>query len=463
MNKILNSLIETCSIISLFMCMFACAQDEKDLFEKSAAERLNESASKYQELLEASEYGWALEFYLGDESTPTSYVSTVRFYDGNVDMVSEMVLSEDHIAISLDEPTYETLTSKYSVKAEQSIVLSFDTYALPIHYYSEPFKDVFGAVPNGYGGDFEFCFLKTSIDQDTIYLRGKRFYRDVRLVRIHEDGSSYIKKVYKMKDLSIFDMGTMQFGDKSYVIDIYRKRLVIELDHEKQVAESHFFVYTNNGFRLLNPVEFNGCWLESFTFDWDTGVLISQDGKAVAHFPTPWEQIANTKLDWYIKNTDKSANFEEKYTSISRHMLMPPRFPLPQIFIGMMIGRDYSFGILDKVICFNFRWYRPGRYGHIKESYKIRMEINESNNTISFIPVEPGGGWGNYSYPDNNAPMINDEMAYIDEIVKYNPYRVEFDMEGIKIKEAKLISISNENIYFTLEERELNDNILGLK
>ena len=449
-----------CLFIALSV-MISCAHEEDNLFDMSAAQRLNESVKSYHDLLESSEFGWALEFYIGNEDSPTSFVTTTKFYSGNVDMVAEIQMDENH-SMSSYEPTYEVFTSKYSVNGEQGIVLSFDTHNLPIHYYTEPYSFL-GTNPNGYGGDFEFCLLKTSEDLDTIYMRGKRYGRDTRLVRIHEEGGNYMRALYRMKDLSLFDLGQMTFDNKSYTIDIYRKRLVIEMDHENQIADQHFFVYNNKGFRLLKPVMFNGCWLESFEFDNETGVISSQDGRAIAHFPSPYEQIANTKLDWYIKNTDKSNNFTAKYNAIASHMLMPPRFPLPQIFIGTSISRDYSYGILDKKLCFSFRWFFSGLYGHIQERYLIEMGIDKEKNLIYFNAIEPGGGWGNYFYPASGISMINDEKAYIDEIVKHSPYKVEFSMDGIRVKEAKLISENDNSIFFTLEERELNDNILLLK
>ncbi len=44
--------------------MFAgCAGEEKDLFEKSAAERLNETGKIYSSRLQSSEAGWVMEYY----------------------------------------------------------------------------------------------------------------------------------------------------------------------------------------------------------------------------------------------------------------------------------------------------------------------------------------------------------------------------------------------------------------
>lgn len=46
----------------------SCTHEEDDLFGESAAQRLNKSVEKYQNLLTSSENGWVMEFLPSDGS-----------------------------------------------------------------------------------------------------------------------------------------------------------------------------------------------------------------------------------------------------------------------------------------------------------------------------------------------------------------------------------------------------------
>ena len=59
MNKILSLTL----LIGAATLMIGCAGEEEDLFDKSAAERLNEMRSIYTSRLEAQPAGWAMQYY----------------------------------------------------------------------------------------------------------------------------------------------------------------------------------------------------------------------------------------------------------------------------------------------------------------------------------------------------------------------------------------------------------------
>lgn len=149
-------------IMALMLCVgFAsCSHEEDDLFGESAAQRLNKSVDKYQKLLTSSENGWVMEFLPSDGSYG-GFIYTAKFGDEDVSMASDLTLYSD----TEEWPAGTVLSSKYSVKAEQGVILTFDTYNLLFHFFSEPqgSSDV-----DGYESDYEFTFLKTSEDQDTI-------------------------------------------------------------------------------------------------------------------------------------------------------------------------------------------------------------------------------------------------------------------------------------------------------
>ena len=48
----------------LGMTATSCLMEEKELFDKTAAERLDAYLTEYNTLLESSENGWLLEYYV---------------------------------------------------------------------------------------------------------------------------------------------------------------------------------------------------------------------------------------------------------------------------------------------------------------------------------------------------------------------------------------------------------------
>ena len=59
MNKILSYTVLMAATLSLG----SCVSEEDDIFDKTAAERLNEASALYSSRLEASPYGWAMQLY----------------------------------------------------------------------------------------------------------------------------------------------------------------------------------------------------------------------------------------------------------------------------------------------------------------------------------------------------------------------------------------------------------------
>ena len=73
------------------LALTSCAGEEDDIFDKTAAERLNESSAKYSARLEAQPNGWAMQYYptYNDEAPfGSGYLILMRFNpDYSVDVL----------------------------------------------------------------------------------------------------------------------------------------------------------------------------------------------------------------------------------------------------------------------------------------------------------------------------------------------------------------------------------------
>ena len=150
----------------------SCAGEEDDIFDKTAAERLNESSAKYSARLEAQPNGWAMQYYptYYDESPQGSgYLILMRFNpDYSVDVSMDNRFSGN---------VYATATSGWEVIKDNGPVLTFNTYNRCMHAFSDP-EDISWTSDSeqseGCGGDYEFIIVDAPEDASYMMLKGKK-------------------------------------------------------------------------------------------------------------------------------------------------------------------------------------------------------------------------------------------------------------------------------------------------
>ena len=142
MKKIFSILLISAATASFT----ACSTIESDeIFDKSAAERLNEATDKYTNLLTKAPYGWAFEYYPTGDADDGALLYALKFNnDGTVDVAGDP--SQEHHVMAE--------SSIWDIILDQGPVLSFSTYNNLIHMWSDPNSD-----GEGYLGDYEFSFV----------------------------------------------------------------------------------------------------------------------------------------------------------------------------------------------------------------------------------------------------------------------------------------------------------------
>ncbi len=99
------------SVVMLYSCENS---DFEESFDKTPNERVTEAIKEYTETLTASEHGWKMAYYV-DKNRMGAFHFMMQFDDMN-NVKMKMDLSE------------KSITSLYSIKAEDEVLLSFDTY-----------------------------------------------------------------------------------------------------------------------------------------------------------------------------------------------------------------------------------------------------------------------------------------------------------------------------------------------
>ncbi len=186
MNKIFSLSVLVClAALSFSSCV---KSEEDDIFDKSAAERLNEASALYSGYLESSKGGWVMEYYATNDTVypkDNGYIMLAKFNaDGSVVAAMNNVFSG--FRYIEDKSAWEVLT-------DNGPVLSFNSYNNVIHTFSNP-EDL--AITTGTGknetgkgalGDYEFVMVDVPENLEYIMLKGKKRGSYTRMTRLPED------------------------------------------------------------------------------------------------------------------------------------------------------------------------------------------------------------------------------------------------------------------------------------
>lgn len=169
MNKILTmSLLLAAGLLST-----SCVKEEEDLFDKTAAERLNEMKSLYSSRLEAQPAGWAMQYYPTDQAEVPFGNGYLILCDFNADHSVKIGMRN-----SFTGNTYKEETSVWEIITDNGPVLSFNSYNSLFHIFSSP-EDVAvtqddDETGTGIGGDYEFVVVDAPEDASYMMLKGKK-------------------------------------------------------------------------------------------------------------------------------------------------------------------------------------------------------------------------------------------------------------------------------------------------
>ena len=216
--------------ISLLFCaafvFVGCAGEEDDLFNKTAAERLNEASDLYSSRLTAQPNGWAMQLYptTKDEAPyGNGYLLLLRF-NTNHTVVAAMNNSMSSNVFKEDSSAWDVIT-------DNGPVLTFNTYNTVIHTFTNP-EDISSTgskdEPNdetgtGIGGDYEYIITDAPEDASYMMLKGKKRGTYNLLTPVEEgiDYQSYLEDVKNFQN-NMFPSNSPTYDIVHYGDSIYK-------------------------------------------------------------------------------------------------------------------------------------------------------------------------------------------------------------------------------------------------
>lgn len=246
----------------------SCLKDQDDLFDDTAAARMEKYLDEAAKVLQGSEYGWSLDYYPGNNQQYGGYSYTMKFNKNNVEVGSDLA-----------QNPATTLTSLYKFTRDDGAVLSFDSYNEFIHYFATPNSDETKAKE----GDFEFVI--DSIGTDVVKVHGKRNQNVLYFRKLTKTALQYRTDVDAIRDNFYLKecigsvnnaIASISFNDKIAAIS------------DKSGIKEAPFCFTDKGIRFYQPVDINGKKVSELNYDDDAGTLTVSDdsSSALAAFVT---------------------------------------------------------------------------------------------------------------------------------------------------------------------------------
>ena len=366
----------------IYMCLAACllvscSQEEEAVYGKgnSYAKRTGETSTEYVNLLEGAANGWLLSMYVGTGQQYGGYNYILKFHQGKVTALSEATTEED--------------TSLYTLNFSEKSILTFDTYNKVLHQFVEPSA----LFPEGKIGDNQLVIQ--SYENGVFTLKGQRSNNLMTLRKLEGEATAYLTKIRERQSL-------FKVSD-AYPVTINGK----EVDFELQPSNRQFiaregttvikkaYIYTENGFRLYEPITIAGKTFSEFTLSADNSEITADDASIktrMVYNNLPFDFYnGNIKINMLDDLCSSNAAFVKIY---NLYKTVKSRNIAPYFYLGKLSPSE------DIAMNFTIYYYDNRNY---KMRYLLDfLPVAGKSDQVNIVPVEQGFYWNYYG----NYPLV---------------------------------------------------------
>ncbi|MDE6480023.1 MAG: DUF4302 domain-containing protein [Muribaculaceae bacterium] len=307
------------------LALTACSNDDNEIFDQSAADRLEQYKKDYADVLTADGGLWTMEYFSNAEEP--GYVFVMKF-----DKNGSVQISANHKWI---DGEFKQETSLWKMIADNGPVLSFNSYNKLFHIFSDPANIVGPDAPSGeegdinetgYGheGDYEFQVMEVSEDGKTVRLLGKKRLIDIFLHRLDTsvDVQEYLEDVKdipnrfstRFNDLTMTDVDgnlyrVYDFG--TGIPSIYP----LAGDAVSQTVSANG-IFTLDGFRFMKPLEVKRADDSTFEIEnlyFNSEGAMNGDNVEDLRATSPLENLIRADLTWTLDPESLSGKVKSLY------------------------------------------------------------------------------------------------------------------------------------------------------
>lgn len=349
-------------VVFATVALAGCSQFQEDnLFDESAALRIEHNAEKLQNILVDAPNGWVLQYYTGRGISVFEGFNLFAKFERS----GKVTLAGDHRFLrNGNAGKYTEHSSLYELIREDGLVLAFNTwndvltpFVDPVAFWAAP--DIL--VKDGEGMQGDQNLVVKFMSENQIILRGERYDAEVRLVKADRDWQTYIADTKAMKERFTSDEINSYYitaGDQTmYVVGLKNGRYRIsERVKNPLKVDSLSCCFTPYGFRNESVDTLAGHIFQEFKMAEDGSALLSEDGsvRIIATWDTNLAE--SDKVMWFDGET-LSADLKAKYDQLMAVLETANKVYSPRIGIGRSALTSGANSVSGLVI----EWYSNRR------------------------------------------------------------------------------------------------------
>ena len=363
----------------LSLAFTSCLMEEKEIFDKTPAERMDAYLEEYRSILASNEEGWLLQYYAEEHQSYGGYVYILKFTES--DVTAWFQLADD---------VTKSITTLYKMTPDDGPVLAFDTYNEYLHYFATPSVSDYEALH----GDYEFRLVGKNDDASEVYIKGRRSGNLLKLVKFSGDPVAYINAcntvqsgmaspAYKMTVNGV--EGSCSLSTNVFTFSYSVTTGEGETATTETFEGSSAMCYTPEGAVFYNPVTIDGVEYTNLVYNATDLTLATEDGKVVIFQVIPPLNQQLVTGNWFIK-----------YSTLG---------PEGQFYFDYLkqgvdsIGEELQYAFLGSMLYpgnFGFQFVSSGYGGSLNFNYALE---GEDVITLQFAM----DGAGNGVWYHNNA------------------------------------------------------------
>lgn len=251
----MKKLYNICFLLAL-LAFASCSSEQEDLFDQTAAERIDTAIKEDLAVLRGAKNGWMMEYYPSESKMFGGYTLLVSFQEDGTAKVACDLFGEDKV-----------VTSQYEVKQSAGPILTFDTYNEIFHFFSEPsnFMDI-GETGDGMEGDYEFLLIDCTPER--VVLKGKKTGSKMIMSPVPENVSwtQYLGDVVEIAKSAYPALYDVKLGELTQYT-VKQEYHIFILENKDGSQKKLPFVYTTEGIKFYEPVEIGGRQVQSLSWD----------------------------------------------------------------------------------------------------------------------------------------------------------------------------------------------------
>ena len=424
-------------ILTLAFVLQSCLKDDKDTFDLSASDRMEQRIKENNQTLLSASNGWVMRYYPQQDRIYGGFSIFVKFGEENqVSVMTNVGGSE------AKEESY------YSLSSDNGPVLRFDTHNSLFHYFSEPKNpDGIGPADSGMQGDYEFMIIDATPEK--VLLKGKKSGNYIIMTPIEADKkwNQYMDEIIQMgKKLAKVEKYLLLSGDKDIEVSPQSNNLVFQVG-EKEVTMA--YRYTDKGIELYEAIDVDGIKGQIFDLqaEGDKEFLVDATTGAklliASYKPLPnINEIFANNL-WYFAYSKLSPMTQRYWDEAMKQGFAPNNIVMNQIAFGKLNeeiqGMIYNAKVGDESPAVGGMLY------DIKLVGKDKVEVVFTRGVV---------GTGKAFYQDYKFGFIMFPVSSsMDEI---NTFVITTD-DPEEPTWVRLENIKDDRFYFTLSLEPIND------